>query len=319
MRRRALTMALGLALAASGVGAAGLDWPAEAVLAADETVTLDSVQIPVGPFDGTGVATIRAEGTIARQVWQQPLEGRSSLQLLAPLRAQLQAQDFQTIYECATEVCGGFDFRFATDTLPEPQMHVDLGDFRFLSARRLSAGVPEYITLMVSRSASRGFVQITSITAQASDATGPGGRHGQPRPTLSDTAWASDTGTDLVARLTLDGHAVLDDLAFATGATELETGPFVPLEALAAYLNANPARKVVLVGHTDAEGGLEGNIALSRRRAEAVRRYLLDRLDVAAAQVSAEGVGYLAPRDDNLTEAGRRQNRRVEVVLLGKE
>jgi OOP family OmpA-OmpF porin len=70
----------------------------------------------------------------------------------------------------------------------------------------------------------------------------------------------------------------------------------------------------VIVGHSDNQGSLEANIALSKRRAEAVRTALITR-GVAAERLEAHGVGYLAPVSTNLTEAGRTLNRRVELVL----
>jgi outer membrane protein OmpA-like peptidoglycan-associated protein len=76
---------------------------------------------------------------------------------------------------------------------------------------------------------------------------------------------------------------------------------------------------VAIVGHTDASGGLEANIALSRKRAQAVRNVLIEAFGVPAAQIQAEGVGYLSPRASNLTEAGRTQNRRVEVMLTSTQ
>jgi OOP family OmpA-OmpF porin len=72
---------------------------------------------------------------------------------------------------------------------------------------------------------------------------------------------------------------------------------------------------VALVGHTDAEGGLAANIDLSRRRAAAVRDRLVAQHGIAAERLSAEGVGWLAPRATNATEAGREANRRVEAVV----
>jgi OOP family OmpA-OmpF porin len=72
---------------------------------------------------------------------------------------------------------------------------------------------------------------------------------------------------------------------------------------------------VILVGHTDASGGLDGNIALSRKRAESVRQRMTDRYGIPAAQVDAQGVGYLSPRASNLSDTGRDQNRRVEVMM----
>ena len=52
------------------------------------------------------------------------------------------------------------------------------------------------------------------------------------------------------------------------------------------------------------------------RRAESVRSRLRDGYDVDPAQMQADGVGFLAPVASNLTEAGRAENRRVEVILL---
>jgi outer membrane protein OmpA-like peptidoglycan-associated protein len=47
-----------------------------------------------------------------------------------------------------------------------------------------------------------------------------------------------------------------------------------------------------------------------------VQSRLIERYSVQAAQVTAEGVGFLSPRATNITEDGRNTNRRVEVVLI---
>ena len=122
--------------------------------------------------------------------------------------------------------------------------------------------------------------------------------------------------TPLGEGLAKRGSVALDDLIFASSAADLEAGEYASLEALAAFLRANPDSKVVLVGHTDASGGLEGNIALSRERAASVRAAMINSYDIPSDQISANGVGYLAPRDNNLTDQGRTRNRRVEVMLL---
>ena len=97
----------------------------------------------------------------------------------------------------------------------------------------------------------------------------------------------------------------LDDLTFESGSALLGQGQFGSLAALAAYLKENPQRTIALVGHTDASGNLATNIALSTARAASVRDRLIRDFGIPAAQVSAEGVGYLAPRDSNLTQEGR--------------
>jgi OOP family OmpA-OmpF porin len=119
----------------------------------------------------------------------------------------------------------------------------------------------------------------------------------------------------LAARLMSEGHVALDDLAFETGAAALAAGDPASLADLAAFLAANPGARVTLVGHTDAEGSLEANIALSRRRAEAVAAVLVGQFGVARGQVAAAGAGWLAPRASNATPEGRARNRRVEAVL----
>ncbi len=90
---------------------------------------------------------------------------------------------------------------------------------------------------------------------------------------------------------------------------------FDSLRQLSDYLKERPDARIALVGHTDAVGALDSNIALSRRRAASVVRRLVDKYGVPRTQITADGVGYLAPRASNQTDAGRALNRRVEVIL----
>ncbi len=298
-----------------------------------------SYLMPIGPWRAIGGAVLVAEGAIRQSAYRLPLAGATTLQLLAGLRAQLVRQGFEVLFECDAASCGGFDFRFDTNVLAEPEMHVDLGDFRYLAARKDQGGTAEFVSLLVSRSSETGFVQVFRVTkvaaaapAAAQAAAQAGGTAAAPAPSLPELApvdpvdnQRSDLSTEAAAvgptgaLLESGGRVVLDDLSFGTGSSELAPGDYPSLKALADYLAANPARAVVLVGHTDASGGLESNIALSKRRAASVVAHLVRDLAVARGQVSAQGVGYLVPRSSNLTEAGRAQNRRVEVVLTSTQ
>jgi OOP family OmpA-OmpF porin len=318
-RIRRAAAALCLALAAPG-GAAALDLafpgPARATAAAVEA--FGSTRIALGPWAAGRLPQAIAEGRIERRAWRVEAPGLSTLALLDPLRDQIAAAGFAALFECEARACGGFDFRYAADLLPEPEMHVDLGDFRYLAARRGD----ERLVLMVSRSARAGFVQLTHVRPAAAPAAvlppegaaAPAGP-GQGVPVTLSTAAAppADPG-GVIPALEAQGHAALDDLVFDSGATGLAAGDYASLAALAAWLAADPARRLVLVGHTDASGGLEGNIAISRRRAEAVRAALIAAHAIDPGRVTAEGVGPLAPRAPNATEPGRRANRRVEAV-----
>ena len=283
---------------------------------AETTATIGSpaasTLLPVGPWTEAGFDRLPLEGAIRQTAWRLRASKLTTLQILDPLRSQIEAAGFTVLFSCETEGCGGFDFRYDTETLPEPEMHVDLNDFRYLSARRKRPGGAEYLGLMVSRSSESGFVNLISVT-QAGAALAAQ----TPAGTAPQTAMPGDTASaaPFAQELENNGHVALEDLTFESGAATLGQGEFGTLSALAAYLAANRDRTVALVGHTDTEGSLAANITLSRQRAEAVRNFLIERLGVVPAQVSAEGAGWLAPRASNLTPEGRAQNRRVEVVL----
>ena len=284
-----------------------LNFPGPATISATQTATLASYALPVGPWANGVLPTRPTEGPLTQTAWRIAAPGLTTLQLLAPLRAQLVAEGFHSLLDCDTAACGGFDFRYATDVLAEPDMHVDLGDFRFFSADRDGPNGPEAISLMVSRSAETGFVQMIFVGGTPPKAVIPSAAAPSAAPTDPDS---------FGAQLESDGVVALDDLTFETGSAKLASGDFPSLAALAGYLRANPANTVTLVGHSDTSGGLAGNTALSKTRAASVRDRLITTFAIPATQVAADGVGYLAPRATNLTEEGRARNRRVEVMLM---
>ncbi len=89
------------------------------------------------------------------------------------------------------------------------------------------------------------------------------------------------------------------------------------LDAVANYLLANPNTEVRIVGHSDNQGTLSENTERSRARANNARQFLIAR-GVAPGRVLATFSGALFPVASNETEAGRRQNRRIEIVISPK-
>ncbi|PRY24150.1 outer membrane protein OmpA-like peptidoglycan-associated protein [Aliiruegeria haliotis] len=320
----ARTLTLAACLLAQPAVALDPTFPTSARLVAQEETPLGSLALPLSPVrDGTP-ATEVADGSIRHRAWQLQGANLTTLQLLDPLRSQLVQAGYQPVFECEATECGGFEFRYSLPVLPAPEMHVDLGDYRFLLVHRGDGDQIERAFLLVSRSDNRGFVQLTEVTPsdvpagtalRESDTTGP-----RPRPTVSGTAPpTADLDSPLANTLRQQGHVSLDDLSFQTGSSALEATEFASLEALATFLTRAPEARITLVGHTDAEGELASNIALSRKRAAEVRARLISDHAIAGDRISAEGVGYLAPRAPNSTEDGRKRNRRVEVILQGTE
>lgn len=303
---------------------AALELPHGAKRASEEFAPLASYAVPTTAWTTDGIKTIVAEGRVIREAWH--LTGQATtLELLAPLRTQLTDQGYEILFECETQSCGGFDFRYETDVISEPEMHVNLGDFRFISAQRDSDEGSDYVTLLVSRSSSTGYVQFVKVTpsdtaptTEADLATkSPSGL--AVMPSALPSAITSFASEGIAADLERIGRTILSDLSFETGSSRLTDTTFASLDELATYLRENPERKVTLVGHTDASGSLDANIALSRSRARAVQERLISTYDIPGAQLEADGVGYLMPLASNLTDEGRAANRRVEVVLNSTE
>jgi outer membrane protein OmpA-like peptidoglycan-associated protein len=107
----------------------------------------------------------------------------------------------------------------------------------------------------------------------------------------------------------------LSDVLFDFNRADLQAGALQKLYPLVTFLKENPNRNVVIDGHTDNVGSDAYNLDLSQRRAEAVRAFLVQN-GIRGTRVTAQGQGESSPVASNTTEAGRQQNRRVEIVVL---
>jgi outer membrane protein OmpA-like peptidoglycan-associated protein len=87
------------------------------------------------------------------------------------------------------------------------------------------------------------------------------------------------------------------------------------LEKLRQAADVFPRSQLTIEGHTDSYGGDESNLALSRRRAEAVSAFLTNELNVPAFRISSVGYGETQPIANNDTEQGRTRNRRIDVII----
>ncbi len=87
------------------------------------------------------------------------------------------------------------------------------------------------------------------------------------------------------------------------------------LRKLAASLNRYPGSEVLIVGHTDSVGSDSYNMQLSQQRADAARAFLVQQ-GIPSNRIRTAGRGETEPIASNETEAGRSQNRRVEVAIF---
>ncbi|MGF1660496.1 MAG: OmpA family protein [Rubrimonas sp.] len=140
----------------------------------------------------------------------------------------------------------------------------------------------------------------------------PAGQVG--RTSTFDVAQA--TPEDIGRALDRDGRVVLRGVLFETDSARLSDAGRAAAGTLGSALQANPALRVAVVGHTDDTGDFRYNLDLSERRAEALAAALTRDHGVGENRLAAVGVGPLAPAVPNDTAEGRAQNRRVEVVVV---
>jgi len=121
------------------------------------------------------------------------------------------------------------------------------------------------------------------------------------------------TAASLADELKNTGKTILY-IQFETGKSTIKQESVKIVEQMAALLNSTTALKVYIVGHTDNAGTLTDNLKLSEDRANAVSTMLITNYKVSASQLISKGVGPLSPIANNSNEAGKKLNRRVEMV-----
>lgn len=109
----------------------------------------------------------------------------------------------------------------------------------------------------------------------------------------------------------------LGDVLFETGSARLKRDAVEQLRPLAGYLRARGDVRLRIDGYTDSMGSRSGNLALSQSRARSVADALAS-MGVDPRRFQLEGHGDASPIASNATAAGRQQNRRVEVTLVGQ-
>jgi outer membrane protein OmpA-like peptidoglycan-associated protein len=113
-----------------------------------------------------------------------------------------------------------------------------------------------------------------------------------------------------------DNIIIMDQVNFATNQAKILSDSYPTLDEVARVLKENPQlERVRIEGHTDDRGSADYNQKLSQRRANSVRKYLIER-GINPDRLEAVGYGESQPIADNDTEEGRAKNRRSEFVIL---
>jgi len=126
---------------------------------------------------------------------------------------------------------------------------------------------------------------------------------------LNEVLQTTDTPRGLVVNMA--------DVLFETGKYALSQDAQLKLAKLSGIIQAHPGLNLAIEGHTDTTGSADFNMKLSQQRADTVREFLISQ-GLSPDIITAKGMGEVVPVADNTTVAGRKQNRRVEIIVSGE-
>ncbi len=126
---------------------------------------------------------------------------------------------------------------------------------------------------------------------------------------LNDVLQTTDTPRGLVVNMA--------DVLFETGKYALSTEAQLKLAKLSGIIQAHPGLNLAIEGYTDTTGAADFNMKLSQQRADTVRQFLIAQ-GLSADAITSNGLGEADPIADNNTAAGRKLNRRVEIIVSGQ-
>ncbi|HZP21405.1 MAG TPA: OmpA family protein [Bauldia sp.] len=296
-----VTLAAGAVLAAEGDVEGSKDYPGigrfkGSVITGYDAKDFDATRLQAALFkDGRPEDERKPEGRVTRIAYRTPA-GPSILEVSRNFETQLAKAGFETLLACNTDECGGIPFSEAIDVLPVPQMWVDGFNFRYFAGHKAGEGGAEtYAAVLVSQNNDEITAQLVVTEVGAIE-----------NKMVDAAAMAKGLGES--------GHIALYGIYFDTDKATLKPESAPTLQQIAALMKAQPELKVIIVGHTDSQGGYDYNMDLSKKRAASVAAALASSYGVAAARMRTAGVGYLAPVGSNAGDAGRALNRRVELV-----
>lgn len=251
------------------------------------------------------------EGKLTRIAYLVPRE-RSSLEVLRNYQAALEKAGLNILYACAKEACG--------ESLGDYWLSAKL-DRNFLKsgdadgAFRYGSMEPRYLLASGKRpDGSPLHVAVYVVTPRENYEGGVYVEIVEGKPMETGKVAASLNAADMARNIANEGRVAVYGVYFDTGKAEVKPASQPALAEMAKLLRQEPKLRVLVVGHTDNQGELAHNLALSQRRAESVVKALSDGYKVNAQRLAARGVASYAPIASNRTDAGRQKNRRVELV-----
>lgn len=267
------------------------------------------------------------EGEYVRLLYIAPAD-RSPLEVLRNYLDLVEEGGGQALYRCSDTDCGGDlngnDHGGGNQGLIEqlyPQARLKDADFSNGWCASGSTPREQHYALATLPDGSGGERTLGIVAFQVGDRTYCNALHDRTAvlvvavsPKARERKMVTVSSDDMAKALDADGRIALYGIQFDTNKSSLKPESVETIAQIAKLLQAQPALKLDVVGHTDNVGDAAANLKLSQRRADAVVTSLVEDHGIDEARLTARGEGLGQPVADNATEEGRAKNRRVELV-----
>ncbi|MCU7877366.1 MAG: DUF4892 domain-containing protein [Candidatus Thiodiazotropha sp. (ex Lucinoma borealis)] len=247
---------------------------------------------------------IRLEGKVIRIFYNVPND-RSTLEVMRNFQASLKSNNFEKIFSCSNNGCGKDSdnaLYFRKRILGEKGFNF-VGDFhkdqRYLVAKLVRPAGNIYVAIYdFNDSNYDGHLMNISIV--------------ELKPMEQDQIVVD--ANEMASKISQHGSISLYGIYFDIDKAYMKPESKPTIDEIAKLLRQNPDLRLVVVGHTDNQGGFEYNMDLSKQRAASVKNELVSQYNIEKGRLESWGVAYLSPVSSNHSEEGRKNNRRVELV-----
>jgi OOP family OmpA-OmpF porin len=260
-----------------------------------------------GGLDKNRDAVLSVEGKLTSITYRAAPE-RSSLEVYRNYQQALDASGFVPVFECSQSECGGRNFNHAAS----PKAYYNgFGEYH---------AQQQYLLSKLDRPEGAVYAALYVVTNKAGG--GPNKDRAMVQLDVVELKPMENRMVVIHAKamekdLQRSGRIALYGIQFDHDQDIMRADAKPQLDEIAKLLAASPQLKVLVVGHTDAQGKLDYNRELSTRRARSITEALIKDYGIDRSRLTPVGVGMAAPVASNRSEAGRAENRRVELVDLG--
>lgn len=262
------------------------------------------------PVERTG------EGRITNRMYFGP-KGASPLEIFRNYQAAFRAAGYDVMYQCEAAQCQKDETQAKMVRWVQNVAWTDNGKSDYYIIR-IFEYKPGFHYIHVRRNGPDGPTSI-QVALRAGETQGEDAGRVQQFVQVVEPARVEQGKVTVDARtidstLKSQGRIALYGVLFDTNQAVIKPGSADTLFEMAKALKNDPGMNVYIVGHTDNVGNIDANMALSRKRAQAVSEALSKNYGIAASRLQAFGVASLSPTALNTSEDGRAKNRRVEMV-----